>query len=153
MSRIEKCYCVTWTEKCHCPCTSAEALGGKGGMVLITDDGPGGSLHAYLSTTPGNMTSFVAAVEPTITTHPGISGGATTKKGEWANLQIAFVPSANGSIASVAYTLWEGNAVKRGRGGMSAGMSMTVFDFHWTATAAETTDRMLPREDDSGEEA
>ena len=47
------------------------------------------------------------------------------------------MPRANGSIASVGYTLWAGNPVKRGRGGVSAGMSMVLFDFHWGgATAA-----------------
>lgn len=41
---------------------------GKDAMVIITDGGVGTSpLHAYVSASPGNMTGFVAAAEPTLT--------------------------------------------------------------------------------------
>lgn len=75
---------------------------GNGGMVLITDGGPGWCLHAYVSVAPDDMEHFIAAKQPCLSTHPP-AGGAP---GDWAEIQIAFVPSSNGSIASVGYALW-----------------------------------------------
>ena len=96
-----------------------ELLGGKGAMVLITDGGPGWCLHAYVSAAPGDMERFVAAQEPCLATHPPSGGGV----GDWAEIQIAFVPTASGDVASVGYTLWDGVAVKNGQG-----YTMTVYD-------------------------
>lgn len=113
-------------------------------MVLITDGGPGNCLHAYISATPGNMVDFEAATEDCIATHPP-SGDAP---GDWANLQIAFIPdktghcdaipcnyaskplpkSRSGKVVRVAYTLWDGTPVRRGRGGVSHGYTMTVYN-------------------------
>ena len=93
-------------------------------MVLIADGGPGWCLHAYISATPGDMDNFIAAEQPCIATHPP-SGSAV---GDWAEIQIAFVPSANGSVASVAYTLWDDAAVKNAHG-----YTMTVYDFELLA--------------------
>ena len=40
---------------------------GQGAMVLITDSGVGATpLHTYVSSSPGNMSNFVAAAEPTL---------------------------------------------------------------------------------------
>lgn len=79
-----------------------EVNAGRGGMVLITDGGPGWCLHAYISVAPDDMEHFVAAKQPCLTTHPP-NGGSS---GNWAEIQMAFVPSSNGSIASVGYALW-----------------------------------------------
>ena len=89
-------------------------------MVLITDGGPGWCLHAYLSAAPGEMENFVAASETCLQTHPP-SGGAV---GDWAEIQIAFVPAANGSVVAVGYTLWDGGAAVKG----GHGYTMTLFD-------------------------
>ena len=78
-----------------------EVNDGSGGMVLITDGGPGWCLHAYVSMAQ-DMEHFVAAKQPCLSTHPP-AGGAP---GDWAQIQIAFVPSPNGSITSVGYALW-----------------------------------------------
>jgi hypothetical protein len=102
---------------------------GKGAMVLITDGGPGGSLHAYLSKSPGDMRNFVAAEEPSITKHPNTSSTAT--KGDWANLQIGFIPDKDGNVASVTYSLWTGVPVKdQRRKTTTQGYTHTVYDFH-----------------------
>jgi hypothetical protein len=62
-------------------------FGGAGAMVLITDGGAfGNALHAYVSKTAANMTSFVAAsgrgIGPSM--HPPF-GQAPNK---WANYQV-----------------------------------------------------------------
>lgn len=95
-----------------------EANGGRGGMVLITDGGPGWCLHAYVSVAPDDMEHFVAAKQPCLTTHPPAGGSA----GDWAEIQIAFVPSSNGTIASVGYALWGPSA--------AAGATATARDAH-----------------------
>jgi hypothetical protein len=82
-----------------------EVNDGNGGMVLITDGGPGWCLHAYVSMA-ADMEHFVAAKQPCLSTHPP-AGGAP---GDWAQIQIAFVPSSNGSITSVGYALWASTA-------------------------------------------
>ena len=105
---------------------SLRLRGGKGGMVLITDGGVGASpLHAYVSSSPGNMTGFVAAAEPTLSPSelpwcpycappsPPPSGGVAVRsrggvppkhpprKGAWAMNQIGFVPDKDGAIVGV----------------------------------------------------
>ena len=100
-------------------------LGGQGAMVLVTDGGPGGALHAYLSAKPGDMVNFVAAAEPALNTHPPTSRSIT--KGDWANLQIGFIPNSTGHVSGVTYSLWTGVPVKVGRS-MSQGCTHTVFD-------------------------
>lgn len=100
-----------------------ELLGGKGAMVLIADGGPGWCLHAYVSAAPGDMEHFVAAQQPCLATHPP-SGSAV---GDWAEIQIAFVPVANGSVASVGFTLWDGKVAARGEG-----YTMTLYDLTLT---------------------
>lgn len=97
-----------------------ELLGGKGAMVLITDGGPGWCLHAYVSAVGGGMEEFIAAEQPCLATHPASGGGV----GDWAEIQIAFVPAANGSVTSVGYTLWDAAVAKNG----GHGYTMTVYD-------------------------
>lgn len=116
-----------------------EVNAGRGGMVLITDGGPGWCLHAYVSVAPDDMEHFVAAKKPCITAHPP-SGSAS---GDWAEIQMAFVPSSNGSIASVGYALWSSTIAasqaehrnrrahsdeKYDRARRALGYTMTVFD-------------------------
>jgi hypothetical protein len=103
-------------------------MGGKGRMVLITDGGPGWCLHAYVSATPGDMENFVAADQPCLAAHPPPGAG----KGDWANIQIAFVPGLNGSVHSVGYTLWDGVPVRNTSAG---GYTMTLYDFALTEPA------------------
>ena len=88
-----------------------EVNDGSGGMVLITDGGPGWCLHAYVSMAQ-DMEHFVAAKHPCLTTHPPAGG----VRGDWAQIQIAFVPSSNGSITSVGYALWTAVAGPAARG-------------------------------------
>lgn len=88
-----------------------EVNSGKGGMVLITDGGPGWCLHAYVSMAQ-DMEHFVAAKDPCLSTHPPTGG----VRGDWAQLQIAFVPSPNGSITSVGYALWTAVATPAAHG-------------------------------------
>eukprot|EP00937_MAST-01D_sp_MAST-1D-sp2_P005452 g5452.t1 len=117
----------------------AESIAGKyfprlagGAMVLVCDGGPNHSLHAYVSERPGSMTAFVPAAEPSIATHP--RSGSPSAAGAWANLQIAFLPSAgDGHVASVGYTVWEANTVP-GAKAPSAGMTMTVYDMKLNVT-------------------
>ena len=101
---------------------------GQGAMVLITDGGPGFALHAYLSSRPGDMLNFSAAAEPTLGTHPPTS--STITKGDWAVIQIGFVPNGTGHVTGVTYSLWTGVPVKSARHGrMSQGYTHTVYDF------------------------
>merc|ERR1712166_268070 len=95
-------------------------FGGKGAMVLITDGGIGSSpLHAYVSSTPGNMSSFVAATEPTLSPSelPPTARSQLVPpkhpphKGEWAMNQIAFVPDKWGAITGVSYARYTGEVV------------------------------------------
>ena len=95
-------------------------FGGKGAMVLITDGGIGSSpLHAYVSSTPGNMSSFVAAAEPTLSPSelPPTARSQLVPpkhpphKGEWAMNQIAFVPDKWGAITGVSYARYTGEVV------------------------------------------
>ena len=96
------------------------------------------ALHAYVSRTPGSMVDFAAAAQPSIDTHPNTTSGCA--EGSWANSQIAFFPGAPtagpsagaGAVVSVGYTLWQGNAVPKGRGGVSAGMTMVLYDVNAT---------------------
>ena len=79
-------------------------------MVLITDGGPNHSLHAYVSKTAGNMTTFVAAAQPSIVEHPpGVGNQLVT--GDWANYQIAFIPDGKDRVVGVAYTLYTAQKV------------------------------------------
>ena len=59
---------------------------------------------AYLSKTAGNMTSFVAAEEASLSTleHPSFGPVGSFIKGDWASQagQIAFIPAANGAPAA-----------------------------------------------------
>jgi hypothetical protein len=48
---------------------------GTGGMVLLTDGGPGFQLHAYLSKSAGDMTTFVPATQPAMLIHPPAGNG------------------------------------------------------------------------------
>jgi len=102
-----------------------ELLGGAGGMVIITDGGPGGMLHAYISRTPGSMVDFVPAAEATLDTHTHPPGGSAMP-GKWANMQIAFFPDVDGKVVSVGYTIWGSNPIKSRRA-PAFGMTMTVF--------------------------
>ena len=56
------------------------------------------SFTAYLSRTAGNMTSFVAAEEASLSTleHPSFGPTGSFIKGDWAS-QIAFIPAENGA--------------------------------------------------------
>jgi hypothetical protein len=107
-------------------------------MVLITDGGVGSSpLHAYMSSSPGNMSGFVAAAEPTLSpselppappsTPVGVGPASIytsddgalplgppkhpPHKGAWAMNQIAFVPDKVGAITMVSYALYTGTPV------------------------------------------
>ena len=105
-----------------------EVLGGAGGMVLITDGGPGFALHAYLSKAPGDMESFVAATQPTLSSseHPPATG---FNKGSWANLQIGFVPDSQGHIVGVAYTLYTGvDVYSQHHKKMDMGYTVTIYN-------------------------
>ena len=107
---------------------------GRGAMVLITDGGVGSSpLHAYVSSSPGNMSDFVAAAEPTLSPSelppaspstpvvPARSSDGAQRlkgppkhpphKGAWAMNQIAFVPDMGGAITMVSYALYTGTPV------------------------------------------
>ena len=82
-------------------------FGGKGAMVIITDGCKGaGCLHAYLSSTAGNMTSFVSATEGSLSAleHPSFGPVGSFIKGDWASQagQIAFIPDQNGDVAGVS---------------------------------------------------
>ena len=110
-------------------------FGGAGAMVLITDGGHlGPVLHAYVSKTAGDMSTFVAASGPGLgpTMHP--LGGAAAA-GRWANYQIAFFPSADGSVPRVGYTLWQDNPIKSRRA-PAFGMTMQVYNLKGNATSS-----------------
>jgi hypothetical protein len=141
----------TWSEsklvlssKMQPPTNPAETIAGKffpslfgpdeGGMVLITDGGHlGPTLHAYVSKTSGDMTTFVAAEGPGLgpTMHPQVG---SAKEGRWANFQIAFFPNIDGSVPRVGYTLWQGNPIKSRRS-PAFGMTMVVYDLNGNATS------------------
>ena len=113
--------------------------GGKGGMVIITDGCKGvGCLHAYISKGAGNMVEFAAAAEPSISPaeHPPFGPPGSFIKGDWASDagQIGFIPDADGNVAGVTYSLWNGDhSVHRQRDGkfaMSGGYTHTVFRFN-----------------------
>ena len=73
------------------------------------------------------MVSFVAAQEPSITTHPNTS--STIKKGDWSQLQIGFIPDKTGKVASVSYSLWTGVPVPDQRKHSTIqGYTHTVYD-------------------------
>lgn len=64
-------------------------FGGAGGMVLITDGGARGApeLHAYVSKSAGDMTTFVAASG--VGLGPGMHpAGGPAHPGSWANYQV-----------------------------------------------------------------
>lgn len=109
---------------------------GKGAMVLITDGSVGASpLHAYVSSSPGNMSAFVAAAEPTLSPSelppappsarspagpaPASDDGVRRlippkhppHKDAWAMNQIAFVPDKGGAITMVSHALYTGTPV------------------------------------------
>merc|ERR1712187_465178 len=94
-------------------------------MVLITDGGPGGTLHAYISQTAGSMVDFVPAAEASLDAHMHPPGG-TAAAGKWANLQIAFFPDMDGKVRSVGYTIWGSNPIKSRRA-PAYGMTTTVY--------------------------
>lgn len=79
-------------------------LHGKGGMVLITDGGPDFGLHAYMSKTAGDMTTFVAAQQVQLSAAERLSAG-------WANMQLEFVPISGPSRLGVAYALYTDHRV------------------------------------------
>jgi hypothetical protein len=115
-------------------------LGGRGGMVLITDGGPGFALHAYLSKVPGDMTSFVAAEQ--------VELGATERPAkDWANLQLEFIPGADHSLA-VAYSLYTGRKVwSQQHNNTVGGYTHTVFQLttqpHLTMTDVSVDLKLL----------
>ena len=102
------------------------ANNGTGGMVLITDGGPGGALHAYISKTPGDMVNFVAATQPAISAHPP-SGDSV---GDWSCNQIGFIPDKDGNVPYVTYSLWvDEDVYDQRRKAMSKGYTHTVYNF------------------------
>lgn len=102
-------------------------LGGKGGMVIITDGGPGFGLHAYMSKSPGDMVNFVAAKQPLITEHPSATG---MRPGQWAASQIGFVPDADGAITGVSFSLYTDAKVYSQRHRMmELGYTHTIYNF------------------------
>ena len=104
------------------------------------------------------MRDFVAATEPSIVAHPNTaaattvpalamaaaaaagaaeeavagagsaSGFSAVKKGDWANLQIGFVPDKDGGVPRVTYTLWTGVPVHdQRRNTTTQGYTHTVY--------------------------
>ena len=114
-------------------------LGGRGGMVLITDGGPGFALHAYLSKTPGDMSSFVAAAQAEL--------GATERPAAgWANIQLEFIPGPNRSLA-VAYSLYTDRKVWSQQHNTTArGYTHTVFQLTTQPHSSESSgDQTVPK--------
>lgn len=96
-------------------------------MVLILDGGPGDALHVYLSKTSGDMVTFVAAAQPTLTTHPPANG---MKMNSWANSQIGFISGASDQIVGVAYSMYTGVPVySQEKKSMNMGYTHTVWNF------------------------
>eukprot|EP00039_Didymoeca_costata_P006854 m.94066 g.94066 ORF g.94066 m.94066 type:complete len:180 (-) comp13425_c0_seq1:54-593(-) len=104
---------------------------GEGGMVIVTDGGPGNMLTPFVSKEMGS--GFQATIPPTITEHPPLYQSfvrnALPAPGTWANVQIGFIPDINGAVTRVAYSLWQNNTVFSQRHNMTTrGYTHTIYN-------------------------
>ena len=116
-----------------------------GGMVLVTDGGPNNTLAPFMSYAPGAsaMINIVSAAPGTITTHPPGSTKELARKGVWQG-QMTFLPDAEGEVAAVSYTIWDGHPVpanhyKPPMGPVSQGYSHVVYRLENYTTADTVT--------------
>ena len=115
--------------------------GGKGGMMLLPDGGPGQSLTPFVAPSMEFDQGFMPTTPSELLEHPPGGKGQAPKKGEWAaSEQIAFIPDSKGDVVGVAYTVWNGVPVQVGKK-TSMGYSMVVYRFATPPSAIAGPDR------------
>lgn len=119
------------------------ALGGRGAMVLFCDGAPKVQLTAFLS--PNMSQGFQSG--GLMTAHPPDGRGPqppSPTKGDWAVIQVAFVPDSKGDIVGVSYSRWTGEVVNmQNPKQSSSGYSHTIFDLKLQMPSGQSNSMLI----------